>query len=234
MSQRIYFGEIDPDTLADHLVEVFNQNNYAAHPQTMAQRVGRGEQVLVQIMHAGSWGRNGGALNVNLTRIPAGITINFGQANWLDRDEATLAGMVVGALFFPPLLLLPLLAGLMDSTFDQDVWNVIEGYCAWHAQKTGPTNPPRFFYCRHCGAHNRVDAVKCERCNGPLNASSSETQSTPPSPEAQAPVSDLSPADRTSPLEAAGPDAVVCSACGASVAYTKFCGNCATPLAARE
>ena len=53
MEQRLYHGNIDPDALADYLVNMFNQG----YSGTAAQKVGQGNQFLVQIgllSHSGS------------------------------------------------------------------------------------------------------------------------------------------------------------------------------------
>lgn len=238
MNQRVFYGNINPTNLADHLVGVFNQQPgmYYNHPHTMAQRVGEGDSVLVQILHSGSWGRNNNTLGVQIVRVPGGVSVSIGQSNWLDIDESTLAGMVVGALFFPPLLLFPLISGLTHSSFDQDVWSVIEGYCTWAAGQTRGTEAPRVFHCPYCGAYNQIGAQRCLSCNGWFHYSSSyPSPEEPPSPSAktaavpetqatQEPVSTVS----KTPVSPAAE--VVCPNCGATVSAANFCGNCAAPL----
>jgi len=43
MEQRMYHGNINPDALADYLVNMFNQG----YDGTAAQKVGQGNQVLI-------------------------------------------------------------------------------------------------------------------------------------------------------------------------------------------
>jgi len=43
MEQRMYHGNINPDALADYLVNMFNQG----YGGTAAQKVGQGNQVLI-------------------------------------------------------------------------------------------------------------------------------------------------------------------------------------------
>lgn len=236
MNQRVFYGNINPVNLADHLVGVFNQHPgmYHNHPSTAAQRVGEGDSVLVQILHSGSWNNSSSTLGVQIVRIPGGVSVNMGQSNWLDMDGSTLAGMVVGALFFPPLLLFPLISGLTSSSFDQDVWSVIEGYCSWAAGQPEGATMPRFFRCPYCGAYNSLGAQQCVSCNGqfyyeppqapsastPGSGNSQEFQQdnqTSPEPEAEQPVGEAA-------------ESVVCPNCGATVAAANFCGNCAAPL----
>jgi hypothetical protein len=57
MEQRIYHGNLSPDGLADYLVQTFNQNySFAGWGSssltTIAQKVGQGDHVLVQIAQA--------------------------------------------------------------------------------------------------------------------------------------------------------------------------------------
>lgn len=236
MEQRIYHGKIVPDALADHLVAVFNQHArqgmYYNHHHTMAQRVGKGDQVMVQIMRSGSWGSDGGTLGVSISRVPGGVSVSLGQSNWLDVDGSTLAGMVVGALFFPPLLLLPLLSGLVRSTFDQDVWDVVHNYCIWSGRSSESAPPPHFFRCPYCGAYNNPDVTNCLSCSGPFNYSQPDESpaqrvSEQPSASASTPGGE---SQEASDLEASAPEAVVCSKCGVTVPAANFCGNCAASL----
>jgi hypothetical protein len=112
MDQRIYHGDYSPDTLADYLVRYYNPlpgGTYGYAP-SVAQRIGQGERVMVQIMRNGTWGRSNETIGVNIDSIPGGVAVSIGRSEWL--NEGTVAGMVLGALFFPPLLLFPLFAGL--------------------------------------------------------------------------------------------------------------------------
>ena len=253
MEQRTYYGRIDPNALADHLVGVFNQHPgqgmYYSHNHTMAQRVGEGDQVLVQIVRAGSWGQNGGTLGVSIVRVPDGISVNLGQSNWLDLDQSTVAGMVIGALLFPPLLLLPLLSGLVGSTFNQDIWDVIDGYCSW-VNASGPekAQAPRYFHCPYCGAYNQPNVPQCVSCKGTFYTTPAEPpQYVTPTPRKAAPAQPtgepLKPATQSEPepviitpepepevADVPGSESVVCPACGVTVAAANFCGHCAAPL----
>ena len=81
MEQRIYHGNISPDALADYLVGMFNQG----YDGTVAQKVGQGNQVLVQIgllSHSGRRIRH--SIGVSIYRTPDGVSVATGQANWFD------------------------------------------------------------------------------------------------------------------------------------------------------
>jgi hypothetical protein len=107
MEQRIYRGNIDPEALADYLVNTFNQG----YGDTVAQKVGQGNQVLVQIgllSHSGR--RIHHSISVSIYRTPDGVSVSTGQANWF--DDPGLGGSLIGALYWPPMLLFPLARGI--------------------------------------------------------------------------------------------------------------------------
>ena len=218
MEQRIYRGNIDPDALANYLVGAFHQQPAFSHsyPASMAQKINQGEYVYVQIMRASDWGRSEhGAISVQILRIAGGVSVCMGQADWMDMDQSGLAGMLFGALFFPPLLLFPMLHGLMHSTFSQDVWAAIDTYCMPAPARPAQPRARQGFYCSYCGAFNHPTAAHCHACKAPFNAA------PPPQPEqAQQPAAN----------EPEQEEMVVCPYCETTVAAANFCGNCAAPL----
>lgn len=231
MEQRIYYGDIDPNALADYLVGVFNpQPVYYQHHGTMAQKIIQGERIYVQIMRSGDWGfREHRALGLHIAKIAGGVSVNMGASDWLDLDDSGLMGMLLGVLFFPPLLLFPLVQGLAHSTFSQDVWEVIDNYCRANARPQG-ARAPRGFYCPYCGSLNHPEAAHCHACGAPFSFT--------PQPESGAPAPHPQPnhvpqtapptaktAASTSPLSL-----MICPNCKATVMPANFCGNCAAPL----
>lgn len=216
MEQRIYYGNIDPNTLANYLVGIFHQSSASPHygPWSMAQKVKQGTQVYVQIMRAGNWsGSEHGTLSVQILKIAGGVNVSMGSSDWLDLDQAGLAGTLLGALFFPPLLLFPMIHSLAHSSLSQDVWNAIDAYCLQAPARPAQRGAPQGFYCSYCGALNHPTATSCHACHAPFAV-------TPPQPE---------PPPQPAPEEPARAG-VVCPFCGARVADAKFCGNCAAPL----
>ncbi len=221
MEQRIYYRPIDPNTLADYLVGIFHQPtlNYT-YPASMAQKINQGERVYVQIMRSGDWiGHEHGALSVQILRIAGGVSVSMGQTDGLGLDQTDLAGMFLGALLFPPLLILPMLRGLAHSGISLEVWAAIEAYCVPTPARPAQPHAHQGFYCTYCGAFNHPAATHCHACQAPFNVA------PPPQP---APAEPAQPTPST-PVEPV-PEVVVCPACGASVANAKFCGNCAAPL----
>lgn len=201
MEQRTYRGNVDPNGLADYLVGMFNQDYH-----TVAQKVGQGDQVLVQIgrgSHSG-WHGMRNAIGVSIVRSADGLNVGIGQSRWLNLDDPGMAGMLIGALFFPPLLIFPLLSGVRRFTLYDDIWNAIDGYCAQHGAMQTSAETARGVYCRQCGVLNQENARFCTACGAELHAA------PPPPPTTQGQV--------------------VCQECGQTVAATKFCGNCGTRL----
>ncbi len=240
MDQRIYYGKINPEALADYLVGIYHQPPfYYQTRHTQAQKIMQGERIYVQIMRAGDWSAGGHrTIGVNILRIPGGVSVEMGASDWLDIDEGGLAGMLLGALFFPPLLLLPLIQGLSGSGFSHDVWNVIDTYCVQASASQGQrSHAPQGFYCTYCGAFNHPDAARCHSCHVLFNFAPPQTSAERPVSAANVPPT--SPAPEPQP-EASAPRAtsetrpmfalVICPNCKATVAPAHFCGNCAAPL----
>jgi hypothetical protein len=217
MEERVYQGNIDPNALADYLVSTFNQNfNYVGYGNrytTMAQKVGQGDHLLVQIARARAWsGRIRGSLGVSISRVPGGISVSSGQSNWL--SDPGLAGTLIGAIFWPPLLIFPLIRGVSSFGFYQDVWNVIDTYCNQAGATLGSTTTMHGVYCNHCGAMNDEGVEICHNCDAPLHAPSAPpAYQPPPAPQPQS-----------------SPATVTCPNCGQQVHDGKFCSNCAAPL----
>lgn len=220
MDQRIYYGNINPHALADYLVGVFHQQppfSYQQH-RTMAQKIVQGERIFVQIMRTGDWSGSGHkAIGVHILRIAGGVSVEMGASDWLDLDETGLFGMLLGAIFFPPLLLFPLIQGLTSSSFAQDIWNVIETYCMQaNGGRHSRAHAPQGFYCTYCGAFNHPSASRCHACHAPFNFA------PPPQPEKSTPPA----SDENRPMF----KLVICPNCKATVVPAHFCGNCAAPL----
>jgi Double zinc ribbon len=204
MEQRIYHGNISPDALADYLVGMFNQG----YGGTVAQKVGQGNQVLVQIgllSHSGRRIRH--SIGVSVARTPDGISVATGQANWF--DDPDLGGSLIGAMWWPPLLLFPLARGINSYALYQDIWQAVDTYCAQAGAMQGGVTTAHAVYCHNCGVVNDEGDQVCRMCGAPLYA----PQQRPQPPHYQPPQAE-----------------VVCPRCGQTVSAGNFCNNCAAPL----
>jgi Double zinc ribbon len=204
MEQRMYHGNINPDALADYLVSMFNQG----YGGTVAQKVGQGNQVLVQIgllSHSGRRIRH--SIGVSIARTPDGVSVATGQANWF--DDPDLGGSLIGAMWWPPLLLFPLARGINSYALYQDIWQAVDTYCAQAGAMQGNVTTAHAVYCHNCGVVNDEGDQVCRMCGAPLYA----PQQRPQPPHYQPPQED-----------------VVCPRCGQTVSAGNFCNNCAAPL----
>ncbi len=201
MEQRIYHGNINPDALADYLVGMFNQG----YGGTVAQKVGQGNQVLVQIgllSHSGRRIRH--SIGVSIYRTPDGVSVATGQANWF--DDPGLGGSLIGALYWPPLLLFPLARGINSYALYQDLWQAVDTYCAQAGAMQGNVTTAHAVYCHNCGVVNNEGDHVCRMCGASLYAPQPPHYQPPPQGE------------------------VVCPLCGQTVSAGNFCNNCAAPL----
>jgi len=201
MEQRIYHGNINPDALADYLVGMFNQG----YGGTVAQKVGQGNQVLVQIgqlSHSGRRIRH--SIGVSIYRTPDGVSVATGQANWF--DDLGLGGSLIGALYWPPLLLFPLARGINSFSLYQDIWQAVDTFGAQAGAMQGNVTTSHAVYCHNCGVVNNEGDQVCTMCGASLYGSQPPHYQTPPQGD------------------------VVCPRCGQTVSAGNFCNNCAAPL----
>ena len=205
----MYHGNINPDALADYLVNMFNQG----YGGTAAQKVGQGNQVLVQIgllSHSGRRIRH--SIGVSIFRTSDTVNVSTGQANWF--DDPGLGGSLIGALYWPPLLLFPLARGINNYALYQDIWQAIDTYCAQVGATQGTVTTAHAVYCHNCGVVNNEGDQVCRMCGALLYAPQ-------PKQSQQAPYYEPPPSP---------PGDVVCPRCGQTVSAGNFCNNCAAPL----
>ncbi len=206
MEERIYNGNIDPQGLANQLVNVFNQGN-----DLVAQQTGQGDQIFVQIGRMSIWsGSFRGALGISIARQPDGLHVMTGQSSWLNLKDPAISGSLIGALFFHPLLLFPLVRGFRNFTLTQDIWRTIDDYCTQAGSTASSSTSSHTLYCPRCGAVNPGEAQQCYLCDTSLVGAQPGPPLTP----------DLQPTLY----------AVSCPRCGATVYGGKFCSNCGSAL----
>lgn len=165
MEQRTYRGKIDPEALADALVAQFDGGDL------MAQRVGRGDHVLVQIASRDwGWGGPQTALTVGIARTEGGVEVSLGQQRWLGA-VADLAQTGLMALVNPISLITRIddvarsIAGL---TLPQQVWEAVEHYCQSVGASLGLRAEETMVTCPYCGVASPIGAPKCSACGAPL------------------------------------------------------------------
>jgi len=165
MEQRIYRGEINPQALADALVLQFNRGDL------MAQRIGAGDQVLVQIATRNwDWGGPQSALTLGISRVEGGVRVMMGQQQWLGA-LADLAQTGLMALIHPLSLITridDIVRSVSGLTLPQRVWQAVEHYCESVGARPGEMVEEETVVCAYCGVANPLNAAKCSACGAPL------------------------------------------------------------------
>jgi DNA-directed RNA polymerase subunit RPC12/RpoP len=165
MEQRTYRGEIGPEALADALVAQFNGADL------MAQRVGQGDHVLVQIAsREWEWGGPQTALTVGIAQTEAGVEVTMGQQRWLGA-VADLAKTGLMALINPVLLISRIddvARSISELTLPQKVWEAVEHYCESVGASLGLRMEETVIVCPYCGVGNPIGVPKCSACGAPL------------------------------------------------------------------
>jgi len=133
MEQRIYDGNVTPESLADYLVQ-----QYDPKKDLQAQKVGQGEAFIVQIGRGDQPEEIRHAVSVAISRRPdtqPGVAVSLGQQQWITPHMAThtmimglLAHLVTPWVLFA--LLWPLSELIGSTTLPPDIWNAIETYMA--------------------------------------------------------------------------------------------------------
>lgn len=165
MDQQTYHGPIKPDDLAHALVSEFNHGNLAA------QKIGQGDQVLVQIAtreRRGSGGHT--ALTVSLVQVEDGVTVSLGQQQWLGA-AVNLAQAGLAALFNPLSLLHTLddiAQDVSSLTLPQQIWAAVERYAQGVGAALTISERLRSVVCKYCGVANPVGVGTCSACGAPL------------------------------------------------------------------
>jgi ribosomal protein L40E len=183
MEQRIYRGSIDPNALAQHLLDTWDQSD------TVAQALEGDEGMIVQVGY-----RTGGffndepqnALTLALEPVSDGLRVSLGEQQWYrDQDGQIMVGGLIG--FFPFFFTWPLSGGRdepVDPQLAMQVWESIEGY-ARHVgasqsntrqlpqrplAATGETTRLAGVSCPSCGTDNPPGAERCRECGTFLQA----------------------------------------------------------------
>jgi predicted RNA-binding Zn-ribbon protein involved in translation (DUF1610 family) len=182
MEQRIYRGSIDPNGLARHLLDTWDQGD------TVAQALEGDEGIIVQVGN-----RTGGffndepknALTLALEPVDDGLRVTLGEQQWYrDGGGQIMVGGLIG--FFPFFFTWPLGGGRdepVDPQLAARVWESVEGYTRQYGAATGETRrlPQRpaatgetmrlpGVTCPSCGTDNIAGAERCRECGTFLQA----------------------------------------------------------------
>jgi len=165
MEQRTYRGELNPELLANALVARFNGGDL------MAQKLGHGEHVLVQIASRDwNWGGPQTALTIGIAQVDEGVEVTLGQQRWLGA-VADLAQTGLMALVNPLSILTRIddvARNISGLTLPQQVWEAIEHYCESIGASLGLTAEMTLVTCPYCGVGNPIGAPKCSACGAGL------------------------------------------------------------------
>src|SRR5215213_11971736 len=138
MEQRIYQGSIQPNALAQHLLDTWDQGD------TMAQALEGDEGIIVQVGQ-----RSGGffsdephtALTLALEPVSDGLRVTLGEQQWYrDGGGQLMVGGLIG--FFPFFFTWPLGGGRdepVDPQLTSQVWESVERYAQQAGAATGAT-----------------------------------------------------------------------------------------------
>lgn len=186
MEQRLYDGSIDPNLLAQHLLDTWDQG------ETAAQALQGDEGVIVQVGQRSEGLFNDtprNALTVALEPMSNRLRVTIGEQQWYrDGGERIVVGGLIG--FIPFFFTWPLSGGRdepVDPHLTHQVWESVEQYVQQHgavtgvtrrlAQQTpattGPTTRLPLQPGAATGATTQLDGIDCPSC-GTENGSAAE------------------------------------------------------------
>ena len=183
MEQRIYPGSIDPNELAQHLLDTWDQSD------TLAQALQGDEGMMVQVGQRTSGffsDEPHNALTLALEPVSEGLRVTLGEQQWYrDGGGQLMVGGLIG--FFPFFFTWPLGGGSDEPVNPQltsQVWESVERYTQQYGAATGATTRlPQpsgaatgattrlpSIHCPSCGTENQPAAERCRECGTYLQA----------------------------------------------------------------
>jgi RNase P subunit RPR2 len=165
MKEKIYHGEIEPQTFARALVAEFNDENIRA------QQFNTDEGIIVQIATRANR-RSGGktTLTVSFTRVEDGLSVRVGNQSVFG-VAASLGRTALSAVRSPFNLLWRLddLAQDIESLqLDERVWEVIANVAEAADVSLELSERLRRVVCDYCETPNPVGEASCVACGAPL------------------------------------------------------------------
>lgn len=144
MEQRMYWGALQPEALADYLV-----NYYQPQKDLQAQKLGQNGNFVVQIARGDKPEDQRFAVTVTITRGVdnnqglEGVAVTMGEQQWITPRLATFAAMMgLIAVLITPWALFALLWPVSEMvgsrTLPADIWQQIQTYVASQGGTFGP------------------------------------------------------------------------------------------------
>lgn len=170
MEQRVYHGTVQPEGLAQVLLDEWDRDS------TIAQAFGAEDHVIVQIgQREAGWFSDEPrqALTLSIEPIGDGVQVTMGQQKWYkEHDVQIFAGGLIGLL--PFFFAFPLGQFFGDDAVPQSlpsrVWQSIERYTSSFGAATGKTQRLPTVACPSCGVANPQGAEHCSACGTRLDA----------------------------------------------------------------
>lgn len=165
MKEKIYHGEIEPQTFARALIAEFNDENIRA------QQFNTDEGIIVQIATRANR-RSGGktTLTVSFTQVEDGLSVRVGNQSVFG-VAASLGRTALSAVRSPFNLLWRLddLAQDIESLqLDERVWDVIANVAEAADVSLELSERLRRVVCDYCETPNPVGEPSCVACGAPL------------------------------------------------------------------
>jgi hypothetical protein len=167
MEQRVYYGEITPQDIAEALRIRFDRGGYRVY------QIGDGPKIALQITTRED-SRSGGqtAIGVTLERIAKGVIVQVGkQAIW---DVAASLGVTVLSLLRNPWRLLERIDDLAQDIeslqLTQEIWETIEATAHFHRASEQINQALSRLVCEYCRTPNPPENTHCVACGAPLPA----------------------------------------------------------------
>jgi hypothetical protein len=166
--QRVYYGPISTDDMADALTAAFSHGNL------QTRRIDQGQSILVQIASPAapaSGGRT--ALAVQLVPVEDGVMVRIGPQEWLG-VLASLSQTALMALLRPASLFHrvdDLAQDVSALQLSERVWEVVEAAAKTLGASHQLSERLRRVTCAHCHSANPVGEPSCIACGAPLGLS---------------------------------------------------------------
>jgi Double zinc ribbon len=165
MEQRIYHGNLTPETIARALTAEYDRGNL------QTQTYGRDNHLIVQIATR-QWRQSGGqtALTVDIEQVADGVMVKVGEQDWLGVAASLGWSAIMTAL--RPLNILNRLDDIAQDVSSlqmrEQIWRVIDSAARSTGASQELSNRIKRMACDYCGTANPVGQPRCIACGAPL------------------------------------------------------------------